>query len=61
MRKLYKVTYYNLEKNNFELTTVTAKNKKDAKEVAEYYANKNQIVENIEVTKNVDFKLNFKK
>lgn len=61
MKKLYKVTYYNLEKNDYELTTVTAKRKRYAREMAEDMANKEQLVESVEEIKSVDFKFNFKK
>ena len=45
MKKLYKVTYYNLEKNDYELTTVSASRKRYAREIAEDIANKEQLVE----------------
>lgn len=61
MKKLYKVTYYNLEKNDYELTTVSASSKRYAREMAEDMANKEQLVESVEEIKNVDFKFNFKK
>lgn len=61
MKKLYKVTYYNLEKNDYELTTVSANRKRYAREIAETIANKNQLVESVEEIKSVDFKFNFKK
>ena len=61
MKKLYKVTYYNLEKNDYELTTVSASRKRCARKIAEDMANKEQLVESVEEVKNVDFKFNFKK
>ena len=61
MKKLYKVTYYNLEKNDYELTTISASRKRCAKEIAENIANKEQLVESVEEIKSVDFKFNFKK
>ena len=61
MKKLYKVTYYNLEKNDYELTTVLASRKRFAREIAEAIANKEQLVESVEEIKSVDFKFNFKK
>ena len=61
MKKLYKVTYYNLEKNDYELTTVSANCKRYAREIAEDMANKEQLVESVEEVKSVDFKFNFKK
>lgn len=61
MRKLYKITYYNLEKNDYELTTVSANRKRYAREMAEDMANKEQLVESVEEIKSVDFKFNFKK
>ena len=61
MKKLYKVTYYNLEKNDYELTTVSASRKKYAREIAEDIANKEQVVESVEEVKSVNFKFNFKK
>ena len=61
MKKLYKVTYYNLEKNDYELTTVSASRKRYAREIAEDMANKEQVVESVEEVKSVNFMFNFKK
>ena len=61
MKKLYKVTYYNLEKNDYELTTVSASRMRYAREIAEDMANKEQLVESVEEVKSVNFKFNFKK
>lgn len=61
MKKLYKVIYYNLEKNDYELTTVSASRKRYAREIAEDMANKEQLVESVEEIKSVNFKFNIKK